>query len=285
MLITQPILISLIIEFIEKPKGQDGGLFYALMLVFAYVCVDVIQNLVWQQSSFLQDIIGIKANHGLVCLIYEKVLRLSSATNKEFSQGEIINFIDVDVEQINELAYIFPLVARLPVQLLFSFSFLFFYFGVSLFTGIGAGVVLIVTNFICAKIRANLQEKILKAKDKRMRHTTEVVNNIKVIKLNSWKEFFIDKILKFRNQEVFLLKIDITVDAFMCGVTWFTSPALILSTFLVFFLMDNEISIARAFAAYQVFTYLEMPVRWIPEFISSFMQFKVSMNRIQKFLL
>jgi ATP-binding cassette, subfamily C (CFTR/MRP), member 2 len=278
-------LIALILEHIETPKEEDKGIAYGLGLVAAYVTVDVIQSIVWQRAAFLQDLLGIRANHGLVSLIYEKILRLSSATNKEFSQGEIINFIDVDVEQINHLAYIFPLVARLPIQLLFSLSFLFYYFGVTLFTAVGVGLAFSLVNFICAKLRANLQEKILKVKDKRMRHTTELVNNIKVVKLNSWKDFFITKIMGFRSKEVFLIKIDIWIDAFMVAVAWIITPSLTLATFLVFFLAGHDISVAKAYATYQVFTYLEMPLRWVPEFISSYMQFKVSMKRIQKFLL
>jgi ABC-type bacteriocin/lantibiotic exporter with double-glycine peptidase domain len=191
----------------------------------------------------------------------------------------------VDVEQIVELAYTFPLVARLPIQLIFSFGFLFYYFGYSLFTGVGVAVLFVLMNFIVAKIRAKLAGKILTEKDKRMRHTTEVVNNIKVIKLYSWKDYFVSKIMGYRGREIFLIKLDILVEAISCFVSWLISPGLTLSTFLVFFIMGNDISVAKAFAAYQVFAYLDMPLRWIPEFASSYMQFKVSMKRIQKFLL
>lgn len=285
MLIIQPILITLILEFIQKPPGQDGGIWYGLGLVLAYIVVDLCESLSWEQGSFIQTTLGIKANHGVVSLIYEKILRISSATNKHFSQGEIINFIDVDVERITNLAFVFPLVARFPFQLLFSIGFLFFYFGISIFVAIGVGCVLGFLNFCSAKTRAALQRKILREKDERMRYTTEVVNNIKVIKLNSWKDLFISKILRIRNREIFLTKIYVWLDAFECFITWMVAPSLIISTLSMHFYLGGEISVARAYAGIQVFTLLEHPLRWFPLFVSALLEFTVSMKRIQKFLL
>jgi hypothetical protein len=37
--------------------------------------------------------IGAKSTNALIGLIYEKQLKISAATNKSFSQGEIITFV------------------------------------------------------------------------------------------------------------------------------------------------------------------------------------------------
>lgn len=250
-----------------------------------YICVDLCQQLCWEQGNFTQTLLGTKANHGVVCLIYEKVLRLSSATNKHFSQGEIMNFIDVDVEKISNLAYVLPFVASLPVQLIFSLTLLFYYFGISLFAGITMGIIFGTINYNLAKVRAGVQEMILKEKDQRMRHTTEAVDHIKTIKFNSWSRLFIDKILGVRNREVYLVKVSIILDALDSFLARMVTPSLVISTLGVFLSLGGEISIAKAYAGIQVFTYLEMPLRWFPEFVSSFLEFTVSMKRIQNFLL
>lgn len=44
-------------------------------------------------------------------------------------------------------------------------------------------------------------------------------------------------------------------------------------------------TLAQGFASLQVLGQLNMPLRWIPQFIGVFMQFTVSMRRIQKFLI
>lgn len=40
--------------------------------------------------------IGVKSTNALISYIYKKQLKVSSATNKKFSQGEIVNFVQVD---------------------------------------------------------------------------------------------------------------------------------------------------------------------------------------------
>lgn len=61
-------------------------------------------------------------------------------------------------------------------------------------------------------------------------------------------------------------------------------PALILATFSIYFGTGHTITLAKGFAALQVLNSLNMPIRWIPSFIGTFLQFTVSMRRIQKFL-
>ena len=174
--------------------------------------------------------------------------------------------------------------SKFPIQLIFAIGFLFYIFGLALLSAAGIGIIVAILNFIISKVRASLQKKKLKVKDERMRSTTEAINSIKVIKLYSWRDMFIQKVLKSRNKELFLYKMEVILDSFEVFFVWMASPLLIISTFLTFFLMGNTISVARAFAAIQVFTYIELPLRWFPDFIKSYFEFTVSMRRIQRFL-
>ena len=130
-----------------------------------------------------------------------------------------------------------------------------------------------------------MQIRILKEKDKRMRTTTEVVNNIKAIKLNSWIDYFVDKITSIRNSEIFLIKIGFLLGSFNLGIARLISPALVISILAIFYATGNSISIAKAFGGIQVLKMLEFPLRWIPEFVSAYLEYNVSMKRIQTFLL
>lgn len=62
------------------------------------------------------------------------------------------------------------------------------------------------------------------------------------------------------------------------------NPLLVLVTFGIFFGAGNTMTLAQGFAALQVLGQLNMPIRWIPQFIGILLQFTVSMRRIQKFL-
>ena len=62
------------------------------------------------------------------------------------------------------------------------------------------------------------------------------------------------------------------------------APGIALASFGVFFATDHTISLANGFACLQVMNSLNMPIRWIPQFIGTFLQFMVSMRRIQNFI-
>ena len=284
-LISQPLIVTLILKYIQDPKGEDGGIIYGLGLVLLYISIDVSAFLLIERYVFIQLVLGEKAKYAIIAIIYDKVLALSSATNKEFTQGEVINFISVDVEKIPNLTDLLPLVSRFPMQLLVSIILLSFYFGLSLLGSIGVGFGLSFVGFLIAKAKAKVQVKILKEKDKRMRITTEIVQNIKTIKLNSWIDYFVTKVIKFRNQEIFLTKLGLIFTGLSISVGRLIAPAWIITILAIFFSTGNNISVATAFGGIQVLRTLEHPLRWIPDFVSTYLEFSVSMKRIQRFLL
>ena len=91
-------IITLIIEYIQDPKGDDGGVLYGLGLILLYIFIDIFSALLTENFNFIQLTLGAKAKFALVEIIYDKVFKLSSATNKKFSQGEIINYIILNVK-------------------------------------------------------------------------------------------------------------------------------------------------------------------------------------------
>ena len=208
-----PINIGLIVSYMESPEGEDGGVVYGSILVASYVIVNLLEKLIDEQSSFLQNLIGLKSHAAMVSIIYKKCLRISSATNKEFSKGEIVNFIQVDAERLGEVAFLFPGVSRLPFQLIFTIIYLVYYFGYFVLIPVVVGVIVIVLMYIISLINARLQAKLLAAKDGRMNNFTEAINSIKIVKLMSWKKIFIERILNFRNQELNYIKLTLILGA------------------------------------------------------------------------
>ena len=44
--------------------------------------------------------IGCKQTNAMVSMIYEKQFKITSATNKRFSSGEMVNFVQVDAMKL-----------------------------------------------------------------------------------------------------------------------------------------------------------------------------------------
>ena len=175
----------------QTPADEGHGYAYGIILIVMYLAVDLVGKLLSQQGNYLQGILGAKAYTGVVAITYNKILKCSSATNKSFAQAEIINFIQVDAQKILFLAWLLPVVARLPIQLVFAITYLIYFLGLSLLGAFGVAFILVILNFFIAIIGQKLQKVVLYRKDKRMRFTTELINNIKIIKLNGWVKYFV----------------------------------------------------------------------------------------------
>ena len=88
----------------QSPKGEDGGVVFGIQLVSIYILINILTRLADEQANFRQSMLGAKAHSALISIIYRKILKVTPSSNKQFSQGEIINFIEVDSEKIQELA-------------------------------------------------------------------------------------------------------------------------------------------------------------------------------------
>ena len=64
------------------------------------VLIQGINLLLVENISFYSQIIGVVPTNALVALIFDKITKISSATNKKFDQGELINFIQVDAKKL-----------------------------------------------------------------------------------------------------------------------------------------------------------------------------------------
>lgn len=185
-----PYLIAQIIDYIEtKDNPRDApslerGILFVLLLILS-------QGLFFLMSEHLdysQKIFGVKLQNAVIAMLYRKQLKLSSATNKSFSSGEVVNFIQVDAAKIQYIPENLIYVSRYPVVIVGCFIMLFDYIGISFLAGVAVFVVAFFVNTYLTKISANLQGKYMAAKDERLNIQTESLNNIKMLKLYSWTD-------------------------------------------------------------------------------------------------
>ena len=285
MIIAQPVLVLLILDYIQDSSSYDGGIYYGLGLVILYNLIGILANLIGDQSDFIQAVIGINAKHGVIGMVYDKVLKTSQSTNKKFSQGEIINFINVDVEKVTNVSSYLSYLVLLPIQTVFGFWFMFYWFHYYLFVSVAVGIIFALMCFWIGLLKEFLQKKIWIEKDKRISATAEVINCIKIIKFNSLADVFLEKIQKLRNKELFLTKVSLIVEIFSLFLTLALSALMLFALIFVYYFGGNTLTVPMAFSVMMVFNMLEIPLKFVPLLINSIIEFTVSMKRIHQFLI
>jgi hypothetical protein len=111
-------------------------------------------------------------------------LCLSSEARKRHTSGEIINYMAVDVARIADFSFWVNDIWVLPLQVGLALGIL--YKVVGIFASVAALVTTIVTillNVPLVRLQKRFQEKIMAAKDLRMKTTSEALRSMRILKL------------------------------------------------------------------------------------------------------
>jgi ATP-binding cassette subfamily C (CFTR/MRP) protein 1 len=175
--------------------------------------------------------------------------------------GDINNIMGVDVVEICDFIRFMTDMLAIPLAIGIGEYILWQQLGPSSLTLLA--VMLIVgpfTTFVMTRIDT-LQTKQMQLKDKRMEQISEVLSNIKLLKLFGWEKPFIDRISETRRQELHTLKLK---NYFWSGidVLWIVVPFITAGiTFTIFIYTSGQPFTAKtAFVSLSVYISLKAPM-------------------------
>lgn len=132
----------------------------------------------------------------LISLIFAKLLNISSSSNQKISsKGEITNYVLVDSQKLIKIVEILSLLATFPIQILFYSYWLYRLLGVSFLWGFLILLSSISINSYIYKNLPRIKQSFLGKKDERMKETSEILVNLKLLKMYSWEESFKNKVI------------------------------------------------------------------------------------------
>ena len=276
-----PFLITHFVNFLSG-KGDDSSYYYGLVLALIFFMAKTLESLSQRQWYLGGQRIGIRVRAALMVLVYKKSLSIKYAGS---NSGKIINLINVDVDRIGDFCLCIHGVWLLPVQVGLALVILYRNLGAApSMTALFATVLVMVGNTPLAKRQEKLHSKIMEAKDSRIKATSETLKSMRVLKLHSWEDTFLNKIKELRETERHWLKRYLYTCSAVAFLFW-TSPTLVsVITFAVCIVLKTPLTTGRVLSALATFRILQEPIYNLPELISMIAQTKVSMNRIQLFI-
>lgn len=152
--------------------------------------------------------------------------------------------------------------------------------------GVVVMVVMLPINAYIARIMKTYQKQNLKNKDERTAMTTEILNNIKSIKLYSWTSAFAAKLAHIRNEKEMKTLRKIGAAQAASRFCWSTTPFFVsCATFTLFVLFkDTTLSIDLVFPALTLFNLLTNPLQQLPNVITATIESVVAAGRLKSFL-
>ncbi|CAG0901802.1 unnamed protein product, partial [Darwinula stevensoni] len=251
-----PLLLHQMISFVNGEAPQWQGCVFAIGLLVAGVLQPLMYTISFQRSM----IVGMRTRAAIIAAIYKKVivvtsLRLSSASRKESSVGEMMNLMSVDAQRFLDVSGNFSMILTFPIQLGIAFYLLWAQLGPSLLAGVGVILLAMPINSAIAARSRKLQVKRMNEKDERMKLMSEVLNGIKV---------------PIR-------------DLPMCPRLHTLVGLASLATYVLVD-PDHVLDASRAFVSLSLLRIIRAPLTYLPYLTSEIIQVMVSVRRINKFM-
>ncbi|XP_033088059.1 multidrug resistance-associated protein 1-like isoform X3 [Trachypithecus francoisi] len=280
---TSPLIMKQMIIFCEHSSdfGWNGYGYATALFVVVFL-----QTLILQQYQRFNMLTSAKVKTAVNGLIYKKALLLSNVSRQKFSTGEIINLMSADAQQLMDLTANLNLLWSAPFQILMAIYLLWQELGPAVLAGVAVLVFVIPINALAATKIKKLKKSQRKNKDKQIKLLKEILRGIKILKLYAWEPSYKNKITKIRDQELEFQKSARYLTVFSM-LTLTCIPFLVsLATLCVYFLLDegNILTATKVFTSMSLFNILRIPLFELPTVISTVVQTKISLGRLEDFL-
>ncbi len=162
----------MLIGYLESEDEEEWkGYFYAVLLL----ATNFTARFVFQQYIWILVKVAIRVRSSLISSVLRKTLRLSNKARQRFTTGEITNFVSVDSQRIMDTISYMANLWGAPFQLVVGMALLYRELGVASLAGLAGLLLVMPANLAGSKIGGKIQEKQLKAKDKRIKVAGTVI--------------------------------------------------------------------------------------------------------------
>ncbi|KAH7859778.1 hypothetical protein Vadar_005341 [Vaccinium darrowii] len=276
-----PYLIDSFVQYLNGKRAFENQ---GYVLVSTFFVAKLIECLAQRHWFFGVQQAGIRARAVLVAMIYNKGLSISCQSKQDNTSGEIINFMSVDAERVGDFGWYMHDVWLVIVQVGLALVILYKNLGLASIAALVATVVVMLANVPLGSLQEKFQEKIMKSKDKRMKATSEILRNMRILKLQAWEMKFLSKVTELRKTEMGWLKKFGYVFALTSFVFWGAPTFVSVVTFGACMLLGIPLESGKILSTLATFRILQEPIYNLPDTISMIAQTKVSLDRITSFL-
>lgn len=276
-----PLFIRFFINFVA---GNYSNRYEGYLLVAALFLVKSVESFSQRHWYFGSRRLGIRMRSALMAAIYEKELTLSSLGKHKHAAGEIVNYIGVDAYRIGEFPWWFHWAWVIPYQITLAVVIFSTTVGLAAIPGLLLILLTILLNSPLAISLQRSQAQFMDSQDERLRATTELLNGMKVIKLQAWETKFKSMIDNLREKEYQWLA-SVQQIRSLSSVLYWVSPFLVGSViFFACIILNIPLNSTVIFTVLATFRIVQEPIRMISDLLATLIQVKVSVQRLNNFL-
>ncbi|XVF53016.1 hypothetical protein PTKIN_Ptkin05aG0065000 [Pterospermum kingtungense] len=270
--------------FIEVVQGKEAFKYEAYVLTVALLISKCLESLSQRQWYFKTRMVGLKVRSMLSAAIYQKQLQLSNSAKMTHSPGEIVSYVTVDAYKVGEFPYWFHQIWSTSFQLCLALFIVYSSVGLATISALLTVILTVISSYPLTKSQLVCHKELLLAQDKRLQAITEALANMKVLKLHAWETHFKNVIESLRSNEFKWISGILSLRGYNLVLYW-SSPIIVPTvTFWTCYLLGIPLNASNIFTFLASIRIVQEPVRLIPDVVQVFIEAKVSLDRILKFL-
>ncbi|KXS22414.1 hypothetical protein M427DRAFT_130101 [Gonapodya prolifera JEL478] len=285
-----PLLFGALLKFVSDSQNNDAEhqppVEIGISIALGMFLMSILQAVMFHNYMMNSLDVGMFVRTATCSAVYQKSLVLSVAARIVSSTGQITNLMASDAQRIAQCVVHLHFLWSAPFQILVAFVLLYQQLGPSLFGGAFVLVAAMPMNLWSASVQERFSEEQMKLRDERIKIMDELLGAIKVIKLYAWEKLFIGRVEKVRDLEI-ALKRKIAGLMALLFLTWSTTPFVVaLTAFSIYSVIETApLTSSKIFVSLALFNMLNFPLSYLPVVISGVVQARVSLERLQTFLL
>ena len=282
------ILLNFFIKYLDTSSEKPKIFNYSpslLQLGIIYILMNIINIFSTVHLYMRQGVFAIKGGFELASFIYNKLIKVSNSTfTNKASQGEIINFIQIDSNKLTWMKTESPNIFICPIKIIAYLYLLWEFFGYSFFAALIVLIIFFVIVIFIFKKFKEAQKEFLKAKDQRIQITKETFQNMKYLKAYNWEYDFEQMIIQKRNEELEKLKKRLNMTVLNISLFWLVPSLISIFTIGCYQYLNDKMDTASMLMGITLFGKIKSPIFQFPQSINSLLEVFVSMKRVESFL-
>ncbi|CAN1254228.1 ABC transporter C family member 6 [Linum perenne] len=276
-----PLLLRAFINVAERKSAFE---YEGYVLTMALLLAKCIESITERQYQFQTRLVGVRVRSLLSAAIYRKQLVLSNAAKTTHSPGEIMNYVTTDAYKVGEFSYWFHQIWTTILQISLALFIIYYSVGMATIAALITIILTVIGASPLTKSQLTYQRRITKQQDRRLKAIAEALANMKVLKLYAWETHFRKMIEELRKEELGSISMVLFQRGCMMLLFW-ASPVLVSAvTFWTCYLLSIPLNASNVFTFLAALRIVQEPIRMVSDVISMFIDAKVSLDRIAKFL-
>ncbi|KAJ8946513.1 hypothetical protein NQ318_004648 [Aromia moschata] len=283
----QPIVLAEYIRFFDTAENANMHLGTGWTLGICIIFLAFMNMFILHHAIVGCLRIGMRVRVACCSLIYRKLLRLSQGSLNTIAAGKVVNLLSNDVDRFDLAAGFLHFIWVMPIQVVAALYIMFNSVGVAAVAGMSVvGLQALVLQGYLSRLQGKYRYKIALRTDHRVKIMGEIVSGIKVIKMYAWEKPF-EKVVEIaRDLEIRFITKTSYIKGISSALAVVTERFTLYLTIITYATMGNKITGEVVFSMAQLFNTVQLYMCILfPNALSAYAEAKVSIKRIQEFLL